>query len=347
MKVSRDTKFTFDDVLIEPNYSEIKSRKDVSIQTKLGNLTLNVPVISSNMDTITGLEMAITMHSWGGVGCLHRFMTLQELSDILDRLAGYEHVIVSVGLGPIELMRAVLAYKKGVRHFCIDVAHGANQQVVSQLKDMHRELPGSHFMVGNFATVSSLRDFLDESFLAPPHSIKVGIGPGSVCTTRSKTGVGYPQLSAILEIVEYLKSTTVHQNIKVIADGGMKTPGDVAKALAAGAHAVMLGGMLAGTEATPGEVVNINGKLYKTYRGSASKESYDVQNKTGKYKTDEGVSIHVEYKGATSDVLEDIAGGLRSALSYVGAKNLEDFARKARFVRVTPTTQKENSTRER
>ena len=216
-------------------------------------------------------------------------------------------------------------------------------------------------MVGNFASADSVKEFLERSN-GSVDAIKVGVGPGSACTTRIKTGVGVPQLSAVMEIAKLLKNT----KIQIVADGGMKTPGDIAKALGAGAHLVMLGGMLAGTLESPGEIgeiyidsnkVSVNsleGKLEdflsapnvkiasKKYRGSASQEAYDAQGKSGSHRTAEGESFLVPYKGSVVNILADIEGGIRSAMTYVGARNLDEFRARCEFVRISHATAKEN-----
>jgi IMP dehydrogenase len=359
--------FTFDDVLIVPKFSDVQSRKEVDLSTKIGKEFMTLPIISANMDTVTNVRMAQSMIENGAQACLHRFGTIQENANDFLVTAGYlpgKCAMVSVGLGVSELQRAKELHKYGARTFVIDVAHGAQLAVAQHVK-MLREIigPRNAIVVGNFATADSVKAFLDQDIALEVDAIKVGIGPGSACTTRIKTGVGFPQLSAIVEIAKLLKSTP----IKVIADGGMKTSGDIAKALGAGAHAVMLGGMLAGTDETPGEVLYVHdvgsGTLskdshdsgvamgylnndwtgVKKYRGSASKESYTDQGKNTDYRTAEGESFMVPYKGPVKNILQDIEGGLRSALTYVGARNIKEFHEKVEFIRISSATAKENS----
>jgi IMP dehydrogenase len=323
-------KLTFDDVLIAPQFSHLRSRKDVDTSTHLGHWKLNLPIISANMDTVTGPTMATAMYKAGGIGCLHRFDTVeQNVRDYLQ--VGYSgaRCIVSVGLGDSELVRAKALYEEGAMMFCLDVAHGAQIAVVEQYAKLKSLLEHAYIIVGNFANVNSTYRFALE-LGAWPDAIKVGVGPGSACTTRIKTGVGVPQLSAVLS---HASCPT-----QIIADGGCRSAGDVVKALAAGAHAVMLGGMVAGTTETPGEVVD----GVKKYRGSASKESYDVQGKDQAYITAEGESFTVPFKGSVLNVLADIEGGLRSAMTYVGAANLKDFRQKAELIEVSSATQQEN-----
>lgn len=342
-------KLTFDDVLLAPQFSTLTSRKNVDISTRLiggdgAVLSLKLPIISANMDTITGPEMAKAMAAAGGIGCLHRFSSVED--NVRDFIRSNSPVIVSVGLGDNEIVRAKSLYEEGAHTFCLDVAHGAQLIVVEQYRRLKEILPGAFIIVGNFGTADSVKDFV-YALGYKPDAIKVGIGPGSACTTRIKTGCGYPQLSAIIEIAALGMAT--------IADGGMRNPGDVAKALAAGAHAVMLGGMLAGTHETPGEAVNSEGERvlswegmayptnsFKKYRGSASKESYEAQGKDQAYITAEGESFMVPIKGSAATILADIEGGLRSAMTYTGAKDLAEFKKYAKFVEVSTGTQMEN-----
>lgn len=336
--------FTFDDVLIVPKFSTIESRREVDISINSSNLPYaQLPIISSNMDTVTGSKMALAMAENGGIGCLHRFCSIEDNVQMFkDSIYGDNQTdlsipAVSFGLGLKEIERAEALFCAGAHTFILDVAHGAQLAVANQVKAV-RELLGESclIIVGNFATSDSVKTFLE--YCPDVNGIKVGIGPGSACTTRIKTGIGYPQLSAVKEIAQFFKNT----NIPVIADGGMKTPGDIAKALGAGAHCCMLGGMLAGTQESPGIMHTIRDKIIKEYRGSASKEAYEAQGKDESYRTAEGESFFVDYKGPVKDVLRDIEGGLRSAFSYVGARNLKEFHDKVEFVRVTPSTVVEN-----
>lgn len=335
-------KITFDDVLIVPKFSEVASRKDVDLSTDLNGLKLSLPVISSNMDTVTESAMCKALHKAGGIGCFHRF-------DLKDKELPFSIPFIS-SFGSGEWGRYIVEehYSMGQRYFCLDVAHGAQDQVARQTAWFKQYYSDAWLMVGNFASPLSVGSFLNK--MSPdlrPNAIKVGIGPGSACTTRIKTGVGYPQLSAINDIAE------VGYNVSIIADGGMKTPGDIAKALACGADAVMLGGMLAGTDETPGFIhPNIGLTPYDskyvpednikiTYRGSASKESYEDQNKD--WATAEGESFKVRYKGPVGSVLADIEGGLKSSFSYVGARNLSQFKERTEFIIVSNNSVKEGT----
>lgn len=336
------TLLTFDDVLIKPKFSTLTSRKQVDLSVNLGaGGTLKLPILSSNMDTVTGHRMAAAMAEAGGLGILHRFYPVLENVRAYSLLTPYNIPAgVSVGLGDEEIRRASELYAIGARVFVLDVAHGAQLQVAAMYEWL-KALPGTFVIVGNFATGESFLEFLKYS--GPVDAVKVGIGPGSACTTRIKTGVGVPQLSAIQDVAVALG--TLKTKPLLVADGGMRTSGDIAKALAGGADLVMLGGMLAGTDETPGESMEHphTGGIYKTYRGSASKSSYVDQGKDESWRSAEGEEMRVRCKGPVKAILEDIEGGLRSALTYVGAKNLKEFKEKAEFVRVSTNSVKENS----
>lgn len=327
MKNKWEFGYTFDDVLIKPKFSEMQSRKIVNLRSNISQyVSLELPVISANMATLTGLRMAEAMAKGGGLGILHRFMDFENNIHEFKALE-YQQLGcgVSIGLGPIEQNRANALIEVGAKIICIDVAHGATQMVVNQYRYL-RDKYGSKIViiVGNFADAVSLLDFLNRCGDSDswPDAIKIGIGPGSVCTTRVKTGIGVPQLSAIIQCTR-----AVDGNTYIIADGGMRNPGDIAKAIAAGANAVMLGGMLAGTNESAGGT---------TYRGSAA-------NGYGEgWKTAEGVEAVVSPKGPVSCILKDIEGGLRSALTYTGSRNLEEFRQNAKFIRVSSSTKYES-----
>jgi len=350
--------FTFDDVLIIPRFSNIFSRQDVNLSVNVRGDNLFLPVISSNMDTVTGPKMCKALAKVGARGCMHRFCSIQDnvamFKESIEYFLGH-HLSpwVSIGIGNMELERAKALLDSGASHFVIDVAHGAQISVVEQVKRL-KEIIGDNgsIFVGNFASSDSVKTFLEYTGTAVD-GIKIGIGPGSACTTRLKTGVGYPQLSAVIEIANLLKNTEVI----IIADGGMKTPGDIAKAIGAGAHLVMLGGMLSGTDETPGDILDATGNivsieeaselsktqlLRKKYRGSASKESYEIQRKNAAWRTDEGEAFYVNYKGPVKNILQDIEGGLRSAMTYVGASNINEFHDNVEFVKISNATRREN-----
>lgn len=315
--------YTFDDVLIEPQGSEIRSRRDVDLSSSPHPLiNLRLPIISSNMDTITGPEMCVKMKQLGGMGILHRFNTIDEnTKDFLEvktKSGGSDYIGCSLGINEgVDRLNAL--YEAGCRIFCIDVAHGHSKHVADFTKFCKVTHPDICLIVGNVATWPGAKYLIDNG----ADILKVGIGGGSVCSTRIKTGCGVPQLTAIIDTTD---------EGPIIADGGCRSSGDIAKALAAGAQLVMLGGILAGTDETPGEVF----QGYKIYRGNASREV--VNEKLGgmtEWKTSEGISTEVLTKGPVADIIKDIEGGLRSALTYVGARNLAEFRANARFIKIT------------
>lgn len=337
--------YSFDDVLISPKFSFVRSRKDVDTTINFFGTKLTTPIISSNMDSVTGPLMASAMIKNGAQACLHRFYPTIK-ANVEDFITGsfYAKPMVSVGLGTNEFERAVALVEAGAEILVIDVAHGAQISVVEQYNRLREKFDDNiRIVVGNFANSSTINDFNQHSAFQL-EAVKVGIGNGAACTTRLKTGVGIPQLSAIMDI----RST----GLPIIADGGCKTAGDVAKAIAAGASAVMMGRMLAGTDESPGEVMYKHRDphvLYdsfrlatlqksnpehfvKKYRGSASAESYATQGKSSDFKTAEGESYLVPYTGSVVNILNDINGGLRSAMSYVGASTIKEFRANAEFV---------------
>lgn len=331
---------TFDDVLILPRFSDIKSRKDVSVRSSL--LDLDFPIISSNMDTVTGPVMATAMKQAGGVGCLHRFCTIEENVGMLKESP--KGTWVSVGLGNNELERAEALWQAGASTIVIDVAHGASMGVVNQFKELKKLLICPDIIVGNFATHDSIKEFMYHvGNEISPIAFKVGIGPGSSCTTRVVTGCGRSQFSTILDCAK--------SHYPIIADGGIRNSGDFAKAIAAGASGVMLGRVLAGCDeslalpthkTTYEDEIKETKIICKSYRGSASLESYQAQGKISDHRTPEGDSYLIPYTGSVKDTLQQFEAGLRSAMSYVGASNLEEFNFNSKFIKITSNGLKEN-----
>ena len=332
-----NTAITFDDVLLVPAYNHWESRRvvDISMSDRSGKLKLDLPLMSSNMDTITGVEMADFMGDNRGIGVLHRFMSIDE--NVTMWKACRHDTFVSVGCSKEELERTEALHDAGATLFCIDVAHAHAKYVGRTLKNV-REILGrdSCLMAGNVAT------YAGADYLASCNAdlIKVGIGGGSVCTTRIKTGFGVPNLTAIRECAKVDRS--------IVADGGMRSPGDLVKALAFGADFLMVGSMLAGTRPTPGEVcvrTDPQGTevQYNAYRGMASSEVQDdYHGGMAEWKTAEGVRVEVPYREDEERIIADIIGGLRSGLTYGGASTIQELQRKLDYVIVTPAGRTES-----
>jgi IMP dehydrogenase len=323
---------TFDDVLLIPSYNHHESRRvvDTSNTDRLGQLTLSLPVMSSNMDTITEYEMANFMSSKGGIGVLHRFLSIED--NIRQFKACEGQVFVSIGCNSAELERAAALRDAGAMFFCVDVAHAHAKYVGKTLKSLRQLLGSRCIMAGNVATYAGA-DYLAS---CGADIIKAGIGGGSVCSTRIKTGFGVPMLTCIQDCARTDRS--------IVADGGLRTSGDIVKALAFGADFVMIGGMLAGTTPTPGDVItNPEGKRVKRYRGMASREAQEAfLGQMHEWKTAEGVSADVPYRDDQDLIIADIVGGLRSGLTYAGADSISELQRKLNFVQVTPAGRQES-----
>lgn len=335
-----DMAYTYRDVLIQPQYSEVESRSNVDLTTKLGDIILNLPVISSNMKTITGPKMAFEMNRYGGMGILHRFNTTKQACEdfeetvkkITDNAMIDSHwtgftpqqsVGVSIGVKEEDKSRFLYLHVAGARVFCIDVAHGHHKLVKDMLAwikttDAYKE-GGTTLIVGNIATPQAYTDLMSWG----ADVVKVGIGPSQVCRTRYNTGVGVPQLYALKTIYE--KSCEFEKPVPIIADGGITHVGDISKALKY-ADAVMIGSMISGCSETPGQVFrNENGEFYKVYGGSASGEN------KGENRFVEGIIKTVKFKGKIKYILREIRQGLQSAFSYVGANNHKEFQEKCKF----------------
>ena len=329
----------FDDVLLQPQYSTIRSRtEEVNISSSLGDgLEFSIPVISSPMDTVTGPQMARAIEDYGGLGVIHRYNTPQQQVELvrsahslgtpIDRLA------VAIGVGDKHIDRARLLYDAGVRIFCADIAHGHHVLMKTMLTRL-REIFGDtvHIMAGNVATLSGFNDLADWG----ADSIRVGIGGGSICSTRVQTGHGIPTLESIMMCAKS------DRNAKLIADGGIRTSGDIVKSLAAGADFVMLGSFLAGHAESPGDVIVINGESRMTYRGMASKDAQIAWR--GHTASIEGVSSTVPYRGSLLPRIEELSTGIRSGFSYSGARTLRELQAKARFIHQTSSSVTEGLT---
>lgn len=323
---------TFDDVLLIPSYNHHESRRivDISMRDRLEKLSLDLPVMSSNMDTITESAMANFMGAKGGIGVLHRFLSVEDNISEFKRCEG--RVFVSVGCSDAELQRAEALRDAGADYFCVDVAHGHAKYVGKTLKKLRQILADRCIMAGNVATYAGA-DYLAS---CGADLIKAGIGGGSVCTTRIKTGFGVPMLTCIQDCARSDRS--------IVADGGIRTSGDIVKALAFGADFVMIGGMLAGTAPTPGKTIKKpDGSEVKQYRGMASREAQEeFLGQMNEWKTAEGVMTEVPLRNDQEAIIADIIGGLRSGLTYAGADTITELQRKLNYVVVTPAGRAES-----
>ena len=329
---------TFDDVLLTPNYSNVLP-SDVSTNTNLsGNINLQIPLLSSAMDTVTESKMAISIAKVGGLGIIHRNLDIKrQIIEINKVISKKLPVGAAVGAGSAEFKRAEALLKQNITMIVVDTAHGHTKKVAEIIKKIKKiKSKNTALCAGNIATPEAAK------FLANlgVDVIKVGIGPGSICTTRLVAGIGMPQLSAILAVKKGLKN----KNIKIIADGGIKFSGDIPKALAAGADAVMIGSLFAGTDEAPGKIIKKNGRFYKSFRGmgsigamnkgSADRYFQTKQKDKSKY-VPEGVEGLVKYKGEVSNIIFQLVGGLKSSMGYLGRKNIKDLRKKAKFVKIT------------
>jgi IMP dehydrogenase len=429
MKILLDTGLTYDDVLLVPQYSAVDSRRLLSTKSWLTRkIALQMPIVSANMDVVTESEMAITMAREGGIGMIHRFMTIAEQARHIDRVKKAESFIVdkpftmteahtvgdlkrvvaetgtggilildsnkkligivttrdllfeeddklplvdkngkvaglvtlkdimkitqfpkatkdskgrlavgaAVGVRDKEMRRVEAVLGAGADCIVVDIAHGDSRLEIEMIKSIRRQFPEAQIMGGNVATADGTKRLID----AGADAVKVGVGPGSICVTRIVAGSGVPQLTAIIECAEAARP----YEIPIIADGGIRQPGDLAKAIAAGAQTAMIGSLLAGTDESPGLVMTRRGHRYKASRGMASREANIDRNKReGNDITQEeideyvaeGVEAAVPYRGRAREVLTQLIGGLQSGMSYSGAETIEEFQEKAIFVRMT------------
>lgn len=335
---------TFDDVLLLPQYSEILPA-NVSVKTSLSDrIHLELPILSAAMDSVTESDMAIAMAVAGGLGVIHKNLSVElqtsEIRKVKEADSAYK-VGAAIGVGEASLARAEVLVKAGVDVLVVDTAHGHSRPVITTAQEIRKRYPSVTLVVGNIVTKEAAICLADLGVDA----VKVGIGSGSICTTRVVSGVGCPQLAAVLQVADGLRGS----HVTIIADGGIRYSGDIVKALAAGAHCVMLGGMLAGADEAPGEIIEHDGKLYKSYRGmgslgamrSGSADRY-FQNSQSKKLVPEGVEGAVPYKGPVSDILYQLLGGLRSGMGYVGAEDLQQLREKAVFCRITDSGYRES-----
>jgi IMP dehydrogenase len=328
---------TFDDVLLLPRYSNVlPAETDISLNLSK-KISLKVPFLSSAMDTVTESKMAIAIAGAGGLGVIHRNLKITVQSKEVIKVKKKKLFVgAAIGTTNEDLNRAKSLIAHGCDLIVIDTAHGHSEKVLKILSKIKKFSSNIPICVGNIATGEAAKKLYNSG----ADIIKVGIGPGSICTTRMVAGIGVPQISAIMDVKKALKK----KNIKIISDGGIKFSGDIAKALAAGADAIMMGSIFAGTDESPGKKYKFKGKLYKNYRGmgsigamsSGSANRYFQKNFKDKSKlVPEGVEGRVEYKGKVSKIIYQLKGGLRSSMGYIGAKSLNELVKKGRFIKIT------------
>ena len=317
------TGITYDDVLLVPQYSDIISRREVNLTTDFGKgIELSLPIIASPMDTVSEADMAGNLNELGGLSIIHRYNTVEEQSAMIASLGKKVLVGAAIGVMGDYMDRSRAAIEAGARVICIDVAHGHHVLVKRAIQNI-RELVGKdiHIMAGNVATLEGFNDLADWG----ADSIRCNIGGGSICTTRIQTGHGVPGLETILQCAKS------DRDAKIIADGGIKNSGDIVKAFAAGADAVMLGSLLAGTDCSPGTIFKTEtGELRKTYRGMASAAAQ--RDWRGRVSSCEGISSSVPYRGKLTDVIKELERGIRSGLSYSGARSVRELQAKAQWM---------------
>jgi len=327
---------TYDDMLLVPQYSDIKSRSEVNIGSTLKGVEYQLPIMSSPMDTVSESEMLVAMDKAGGLGVLHRYNTIDEQLRLANEAFArrVSDFAVAVGVTGDYLERAQALVDTGVKTFCLDVAHGHHILMKGALTALRKKFGNKITIIaGNVCTLEGVNDLADWG----ADAVRANIGGGSICSTRIVTGHGLPGLQTIFDCAR------TDRDVKIIADGGIKTSGDIVKALAAGADFVMCGSLLAGTEESPGLVITMpDGTRMKEYRGMASKDAQmSWRNRSS---TPEGVASYIPYKGSVVDILGDLEGGIRSGLSYTGARNLAELQNKAQWSRQTSAGTVESGT---
>jgi IMP dehydrogenase len=328
---------TFDDVLLVPRYSSVLP-SETNLNINLGNnLNLKIPFLSSAMDTVTESKMAITIAQKGGLGIVHRNLSILEQIKEIKKVKN-ENLIVGAAIGTAkeDLIRFKSILDAGVDLVVIDTAHGHSEKVIKMLNKIKKISSKTPICVGNIASGEAALKLYNEG----ADILKVGIGPGSICTTRMIAGIGVPQITAVMEVKKIMKN----RKIKIISDGGIKFSGDIVKGLAAGADAIMMGSIFAGTDESPGKKFKYNNRFYKSYRGmgsigamsAGSSNRYSQKNHKDKSKfVPEGVEGRVLYKGSVEKILYQLQGGLRSSMGYIGAKMIKEIKKKAKFIKIT------------
>ncbi len=320
---------TYDDVLLVPRKSDVRSRRDPGLDTRVTKTkTVQIPIISANMDTVTEGDMAVAMSQLGGLGIIHRFLAIEsqvaEVRKVVE--SGAKLISASIGVNQDYKERTDALVKAGVNVITIDIAHGHSVSMMDTLKFLKDKYPSVEIIAGNISTPEAAKDLID----AGADALKVGIGPGSMCSTRIITGCGVPQLTA----VAFCSEVADAYDVPIIADGGIKTSGDIVKALAAGASTIMTGSLLAATIESPGDIKQ--GR--KLYRGMASKSAQvSWRGVLPEGMAPEGESTRIPVKGHVRDVVLELCGGIRSGMSYLNADSISDVRKNSRFIQMTPS----------
>ena len=327
---------SYDDVLLLPDASDVVPSEVSTITQLTRNISIAVPLVSSAMDTVTESEMAIAMAKAGGIGIIHRNLPIDAQVTHVKLVKNVGLAGAAVGVGDDGFARAQALIEAGVDVVVVDTAHGHHRAVLDSIARIKKFSPTTEVIGGNVATRAGAQALIN----AGADAVKVGVGPGSICTTRVVAGVGFPQFSAVLEVAAALKGT----GIPVIADGGIRYTGDIPKAIAAGADCVMLGSLLAGTKESPGETIIYEGRKFKSYRGmgsveamkEGSKDRYfqDVEDDIKKL-VPEGIVGRVPYKGDLYESIHQFVGGIRAGMGYCGAKDIETLKENGKFVKIT------------
>ena len=325
---------TFDDVLIKPNYSEVHPAK-VDTTTKVSkNIKLDIPLVSSPMDTVTEAEMAIAIAKHGGIGIIHRNLSIEKEVKEVQKVKE-KGLKVGAAVGVFDQKRVEALVNAGADLIVIDTAHGHSKDVIESLKS-YKKMYDVDIMAGNIATKEGAIALIENG----ADSLRVGIGPGSACLTRKVSGVGVPQLYAVASVADVASE----HSIPVVADGGIKTSGDIVKAIVAGADCVMIGNLFAGTDESPGEIIIEKGQKFKKYRGMGSEEVVKRLDRYSKL-VPEGIVGLVPYRGTVEEVIRKLVGGLKTGMGYVGAGSIKELKLKGRFIRVTSLGERENRPR--
>ncbi|XP_059860767.1 GMP reductase 2 isoform X2 [Globicephala melas] len=334
--IDNDVKLDFKDVLLRPKRSTLKSRSEVDLTRSFSfrnskQMYTGIPIIAANMDTVGTFEIAKVLCKFSLFTAVHKHYSLEQWKEFASQNPDcLEHLAASSGTSSadFEQLGQILDAIPQVKYICVDVANGYSEHFVEFVKDVRKRFPEHTIMAGNVVT----GEMVEELILSGADIIKVGIGPGSVCTTRKKTGVGYPQLSAVMECADAAHGLKGH----IISDGGCNCPGDVAKAFGAGADFVMLGGMLAGHSESGGELIERDGKKYKLFYGMSSEMAMKkYAGGVAEYRASEGKTVEMPFKGDVEHTIRDILGGIRSTCTYVGAAKLKELSRRTTFIRVT------------